>query len=73
MIEYKRGKIINIASIAAFTPMPAGGIYSISKVSIVMLTKVLARQLASYNIRVNAIAPGYVKTPMTEWSGICLG
>jgi NAD(P)-dependent dehydrogenase (short-subunit alcohol dehydrogenase family) len=66
MVEYKKGKIINIASIAGFTPMATGGIYNISKAGVVMLTKLLARQLASYNIRVNAIAPGYVNTPMAE-------
>lgn len=66
MVERKRGKIINIASIAGFAPAATGGIYNISKAGVVMLTKLLARQLASYNIRINAIAPGYVNTPMAK-------
>jgi NAD(P)-dependent dehydrogenase (short-subunit alcohol dehydrogenase family) len=66
MVERKKGKIINIASIAGFVPPVVGGVYNISKAGVVMLTKVLARQLARYNIRVNAIAPGYVNTPMNE-------
>ena len=66
MVERKKGKIINIASIAGFAPAATGGIYNISKAGVIMLTKLLARQLAGYNIRVNAIAPGYVKTSMTE-------
>ena len=66
MVEHKKGKIINIASIAGFVPAATGGVYNISKAGVIMLTKILARQLASCNIRVNAIAPGYVNTPMTE-------
>lgn len=56
------GKIINIASVAGRTPEPGMGIYSVSKAGVLMLTKVLAAELAKDNIQVNAIAPGYVKT-----------
>jgi NAD(P)-dependent dehydrogenase (short-subunit alcohol dehydrogenase family) len=64
------GKIINMASVAGITPGPMMGVYSISKAAVIMLTKVLAQELGSYNIQVNAIAPGIIKTKFAEalWS-----
>lgn len=56
------GKIINIASVAGLKPGPMMGIYSISKAAVLMLTRVLAVELGSHDIQVNAIAPGFVKT-----------
>ena len=56
------GKIINMASIAGINPGPMMGIYSTSKAAIIMLTKVLAAELAVDNIQVNAIAPGFIRT-----------
>lgn len=56
------GKIINMASIAGIRPGAMMGIYSVSKAALIMLTKVLASEVGSYNIQVNAIAPGFVKT-----------
>lgn len=65
MVANRRpGSIINIASIAAKYPLP-GGAYSISKAGVWMLTKVMAQELAPAGIRVNAIGPGWVETPMT--------
>ncbi|MER3419688.1 MAG: NAD(P)-dependent oxidoreductase, partial [Chloroflexota bacterium] len=58
------GAIVNIASVAAKLPLP-GGAYSISKAGVWMLTKVLANELAPAGIRVNAIGPGFIETPMT--------
>ena len=66
MVEHKKGNIINIASVAGFRPFDQGGVYNIAKGGAIMLTQILARQLASSSIRVNAIAPGYTKTEMTE-------
>ena len=66
MVEQKKGNIINIASDAGFKALPFLGTYCISKAGVIMLTRVLARELGTYNIRVNAIAPSLVKTPMTE-------
>ena len=72
MVERKRGSIINIASRLAFQANPSvwQSAYCIAKAGVVMLTRVLARELASHNIRVNAIAPGLVKTEMSRgiWS-----
>ncbi len=56
------GVIINIASVAGKIPLPGLGVYCVSKAGVLMLTKVLAAELAKENIRVNAIAPGFVKT-----------
>ena len=66
MVQQKRGNIINIASISSFVVDEEEGPYCISKAGVAMLTKALARELASYNIRVNAIAPGSVRTEMSE-------
>jgi NAD(P)-dependent dehydrogenase (short-subunit alcohol dehydrogenase family) len=56
------GKIINMASIAGKKPHPGMGIYCVSKAAVLMLTEVLAVELAPDNIQVNAIAPGFIKT-----------
>jgi NAD(P)-dependent dehydrogenase (short-subunit alcohol dehydrogenase family) len=62
MIQRGGGKIINLASVAGKIPLPGMGIYCVSKAGVLMLTKVLAVELAEQNIQVNAIAPGFVKT-----------
>ena len=59
------GSIINLASIMAKFPMPGAGNYCVSKAGVWMLTKVLAQELAPDGIRVNAIGPGFIETPMT--------
>ena len=59
------GRIINIASAAARLPTPGVGEYAVSKAGVWMLTKVLATELAPFNITANAIGPGFIKTPMT--------
>ncbi len=70
MIERGGGKVINVASIAGITPNPGVGLYGISKAAVIMMTKVLAVELAEHNIQVNAIAPGFVKTKFSQaiWS-----
>lgn len=60
------GKIINMASVAGLEPQPMMGVYSVSKAAVLMLTKVLAAELAQFNIQVNAIAPGFVKTKFSS-------
>jgi NAD(P)-dependent dehydrogenase (short-subunit alcohol dehydrogenase family) len=56
------GNIINMCSIAGFRGDPNMGAYSVSKAALVMLTKVQARELGGYGIRVNGIAPAVIKT-----------
>ena len=66
MIELGRGgSIINIASIMAKFPMAGAANYCVSKAGVWMLTKVLAQELVQDGIRVNAIGPGFIETPMT--------
>lgn len=64
MKETGGGRIVNLSSIAALTPAPGAAAYSVSKGGVIQLTRTLARETARYNLRVNAIAPGYVDTPM---------
>ncbi len=65
MREQGGGNIINIASRSGLRPS-AMNIYSITKAGLIMLTKVMAKEWGQYGIRVNAIAPGMIKTRFTE-------
>jgi 3-oxoacyl-[acyl-carrier protein] reductase len=65
MIKQRYGKIINIASIIGIIGNVGQSNYSASKAGIIALTKTTARELASRNINVNAIAPGFIQTDMT--------
>jgi 3-oxoacyl-[acyl-carrier protein] reductase len=62
MVKQKSGNIINLSSQVGLNSSPGLGAYAISKAGIIMLTKQLALELANDNIRVNALAPGVVKT-----------
>ena len=66
MIENNYGKIINISSIAGVVGLPKRNAYSSAKAGITMFTRVLASEWAKFGINVNAIAPGYILTPMVE-------
>ena len=66
MVDRKEGAIINIASTGGLRPSLNRTAYSVSKAGLIMFTRVLARELGSHNIRVNAIAPWIVETPITE-------
>ena len=68
--EQKNGKIVSISSLAGRRSAPFMGIYGVAKAGIEMMTKVIAQELAPFNIQVNAIAPGMVRTKFSEpfWS-----
>jgi 2-deoxy-D-gluconate 3-dehydrogenase len=70
MREQKRGKIVSISSIAGRRSAPFMGIYGVAKAGIEMMTKVLAQELAAFNIQVNAVAPCMVRTKFSQpfWS-----
>lgn len=66
MVSQRTGKIINITSVVGLTGNAGQSNYSASKAGIIGFTKSIARELASRNIQVNAIAPGFVDTKLTE-------
>lgn len=66
MIKQRSGKIINLSGGGAVSPRPNFSAYSASKAAVVRLTETLAGELRRYNIQVNAIAPGMVKTKITR-------
>ena len=59
------GSIVNIASIAGRRPLPGASDYCVSKAAVIMLTQTVATEYSTSNIRVNAIGPGFIETPMT--------
>jgi len=66
MKNQRAGKIINSTSVIAQIPDVGMAAYAVSKAGVITLTKVLAAELAPYNINVNAYAPGVIETPMTK-------
>ena len=66
MLSNKKGSIINIASNAAEECDMGRTGYASSKAALIAFTKVLSKELGHFNIRVNAIAPGFIQTEMTE-------
>ena len=66
MLKQRSGRIVNIASVVGVIGNPGQCNYSASKAGLIGLTKSAAREFASRGITVNAIAPGYVKTAMTD-------
>ena len=66
MMRRKYGRIIQISSVVGFTGNAGQANYAASKAGIVGMTKSLALEVASRNITVNCIAPGFIKTPMTN-------
>lgn len=66
MISQRQGRIVNIASVVGAMGNPGQSNYSASKAGLMGLTKSLARELASRNILVNCVAPGFVRSAMTD-------
>ena len=66
MFKQRHGRIINIASVVGIMGNPGQANYSASKGGVIALTKTCAKEFSSRNILVNAIAPGFIKTAMTD-------
>lgn len=62
MVKTGKGSIINVASITGISPAPFQGVYSMTKAAMISMTKAYAKELAGFNIRVNALLPGLTKT-----------
>ena len=66
MIRRRRGRIVNISSIVGVSGNPGQANYAASKAGLIGFTKAMAREVASRNITVNAVAPGYITTTMVQ-------
>ncbi len=66
MMKQKHGAIVNMASVAGLYGNPGQINYAASKAAIIAMTKTAAKEVGARNIRVNAVAPGLIKTPMTD-------
>jgi len=66
MIKQRYGRIVNIASVVGLIGNPGQANYVASKAGVIGFTKAMARELASRNITVNAVAPGFIETSMTQ-------
>ncbi len=66
MLKQKKGSIINFSSISGLDANAGNAAYGVSKAGIASLTRTMSRELAKANIRVNALAPGFVETDMNK-------
>ena len=66
MMKQRSGAIVNIASVVGLTGNPGQANYTASKAGLIALTKTVAKELGSRNIRANAVAPGFIHTAMTD-------
>ena len=66
MMKQRAGAIVNIASVVGLTGNAGQANYTASKAGLIALTKTAAKELGSRNIRVNAVAPGFIRTAMTD-------
>jgi NAD(P)-dependent dehydrogenase (short-subunit alcohol dehydrogenase family) len=70
LLRQSHGLIVNLASIAGTLPTPGLATYGATKAAVISLTKSLNEELDGDGVRAIAICPGFVDTPMAEWSGI---
>ena len=66
MMRQRAGKIVNVASIVGVSGNPGQSNYVAAKAGVIGFTKTVAKELASRNINVNAVAPGFITTDMTD-------
>jgi 3-oxoacyl-[acyl-carrier protein] reductase len=66
MMKKRWGRIISITSVVGVTGNPGQGNYAATKAGLIGMTKSLAQEVASRNITVNCVAPGFIKSPMTD-------
>ncbi len=64
-LKQKSGNIINISSVSGIHPLPGQVNYAAAKAGVIGFTRSLAKEVAPYNVRVNAVAPGFIETDMT--------
>ena len=69
-LRTSRGYIVNLASIAGTIPTPGLAAYGAAKAGLIALTRSLDREEAEHGVRVSALCPGFVDTPMAAWTGI---
>ena len=69
-LRESRGYVVNLASIAGTIPTPGLAGYGAAKAALIALTRSLDREEAASGVRVTALCPGFVDTPMAEWTGI---
>jgi NAD(P)-dependent dehydrogenase (short-subunit alcohol dehydrogenase family) len=70
MLRETRGHVINLASIAGTLPTPGLATYGATKAAVISLTRSLNLELEDDGVRATALCPGFVDTPMAEWSGV---
>ena len=70
LLRESRGLIVNLASIAGTLPTPGLATYGATKAAVIALTRSLNEELDADGVRAIAVCPGFVDTPMAEWSGI---
>ena len=69
-LRTSRGYVVNLASIAGTVPAPGLAAYGAAKSALISLSRSLDREEAHHGVRVTALCPGFVDTPMAQWSGI---
>lgn len=69
MIRKKQGSIVNIASFEGINLYPGNSAYGVSKAAVIAWTKVLAKEVGDFGVRINAVAPGFVDTKMARHTG----
>lgn len=65
LLKQRSGSIVNVSSVGGIHPLPGQVNYAAAKAGVIGFTKSLAREVAPYNVRVNAVAPGFIETDMT--------